>query len=85
MTAAAPPGEYLRDELAERGWTGGQFAEMIGRPYQVISMILCGRKGITTETAFQIGDALGTGPEVWLNLQTAWRCAEYRRLAGRDS
>ena len=31
---AFPPGEYLRDELEERGWTVTEFAEIIGRPIQ---------------------------------------------------
>ena len=29
---AFPPGEYLRDEFDERGWTVAQLAEMIGQP-----------------------------------------------------
>lgn len=73
------PGAYLRDELAERGITGRDFAAAVGRPPQVISEILNDRKGITTATAFQLAAELGTSPELWLNLQTTWRCAEYRR------
>ena len=34
------PGEYLRDELTERGWTQAEFAAIIGRPLQVVSEIL---------------------------------------------
>jgi len=68
-----PPGDYLRDELDDRGWTVTEFAEIIGRPVQAVSEILNGKKEITPETAISFADALGTGPEVWLNLQTNFR------------
>lgn len=67
------PGEYLRDELDERAWTVTEFAEIIGRPIQVVSEILNGKKEITAETAIAFGHALGTSAELWLNLQTALR------------
>lgn len=73
-----PAGEYLRDELEERGWTVSEFAEIIGRPIQAVSEILNGKKEITTETAFAFADALGTTPELWLNLQTHFRLYEAR-------
>ncbi len=73
-----PPGEYLRDELEERGWTVTEFAEIIGRPVQAVSEILNGKKEITTETAVALSDALGTTPELWLNLQTNYRVFQRR-------
>ena len=39
---AFPAGEYLRDELEERGWTVTEFAEILARPLQVVSEILNG-------------------------------------------
>ena len=76
---AFPAGEYLRDELEERGWTVTEFAEILARPVQVVSEILNGKKEITTETAVAIADALGTTPELWLNLQTNFRLYEQRK------
>lgn len=70
---AFPAGEYLRDELAERGWSETEFAQIIGRPVQAVSEILNGKKEITTETAVALGDGLGTSAELWLNLQVAYR------------
>ncbi len=75
------PGEYLRDELEERGWTVTEFAEILGRPIQAISEILNGKKEITAETAIDFASALGTSPELWLNLQSAYRLHE----VGSDS
>lgn len=68
-----PPGLFLRQELEARGWTQTDFARVIGRPVQAVNEIINGRKVITTETAKAIGLALGTGPELWLNLETAYR------------
>ena len=68
-----PPGEYLRDELQERGWTVTEFAEIIGRPIQAVSEILNAKKDITPETAISFSSALGTTAELWLNLQTTYK------------
>lgn len=65
------PGEFLREELAARGISQRAFAKAIGRPLQVVNEIVNGKKSVTAETAKLIGVAFGTGPEVWLNLQTA--------------
>ena len=70
---AFPVGEYLCDELSERKWTITEFAEIIDLPIQALSEILDGNKEITTETAIAFSEALGTTPELWLNLQTAFR------------
>ncbi|MEA2704305.1 MAG: HTH-type transcriptional regulator / antitoxin HigA [Actinomycetota bacterium] len=72
------PGEFLRDELAERGWSEAEFADILGRPAQAVSEILNGKKEITTETAVAIGAALGTSAELWLNLQSAFRLHKLR-------
>ena len=80
---AFPPGEYLRDELEERGWTVTEFAEIIGRPIQAVSEILNAKKEITTATAMAISEALGTTPEVWLNLQTRYRLYQQRTASDR--
>lgn len=78
-----PPGEYLRDELEERGWTVTEFADILGRPVQAISEILNGKKEITAETALDIASALGTSAELWLNLENSYKLHKVRD-SGRD-
>ena len=78
---AFPPSEYLRDELEERGWTVAEFSEIIDRPIRAVSEILDAKKEITAETAMVISVALGTTPEVWLNLQTRYRLHQQRTAA----
>jgi len=70
---ASPPGEFLADELAERGWSITEFAAILGRPPQMVSEIINGRKEITPATAMEIGAATGTAAETWLRLQDTYR------------
>lgn len=72
LAEAFPPGEYLAEELEERGWSQADFAAILGRPVQFVSEIVSAKKEITRESAAQIGAALGTSADVWLNLQNAY-------------
>ncbi len=68
-----PPGEYLSDELDARGWSQAEFADIIGRPASAVSQIVKGKRAITPEIAKELAAALGTGAELWLNLEAAYR------------
>lgn len=72
LTEVFPAGEYLADELEARGWSHADFAGIIGRPPQFVSDIVTGKKEITRASAAQFAAALGTTPELWLNLQDAY-------------
>jgi addiction module HigA family antidote len=66
------PGEVLIEEfLKPLGITQSAFAEHIGVPLQRVNEIARARRGVTPETAWLLGGALGTSPQFWLNLQTA--------------
>lgn len=67
------PGEILKMELDARGWTQGEFAEIIDKPEQAVSQIINARKQITPETALRIAKALGTSAELWNNLESDYR------------
>lgn len=75
------PGEFLKEELEARDWTQEEFAEIIGRSVGVVNEVITGRRGITPETAMQIGEALGTGPEFWINLEAQYQLYKVRDLA----
>jgi HTH-type transcriptional regulator/antitoxin HigA len=68
-----PPGDFLREELEAREWTQSTLAKILGRPLQSINAIVNGKKEITPQTAVELGAAFGTSPELWLNLETAYR------------
>ena len=64
------PGEILLEEfLKPLGMTQVAFASHIRVPLQRINEIIRGKRGVTPETAWLLSQALGTTPELWLNLQ----------------
>jgi addiction module HigA family antidote len=66
------PGEFLREELAERGIAQSEMAAHIGVAAGVINLICNGRRGISAEMAKKLGAAMGTRAELWMNLQGAY-------------
>src|SRR3546814_1308129 len=78
-----PPGEFLKDELEARGWSQTELAEIICRPTRRINAIIGGKRTITPETAIQLGDSLGTGPELWMNLESQYQLSQVDRKSTR--
>ncbi|MCY4517345.1 MAG: hypothetical protein OXB99_08920 [Acidimicrobiaceae bacterium] len=68
-----PPGVYLRDELAERGWTISEFAVIVGQPSQVVSAMFEAMTPDTRDVAPVLSDALGASTAPWLSLEIADR------------
>ncbi|MBI4322302.1 MAG: HigA family addiction module antidote protein [Chloroflexi bacterium] len=68
-----PPGDYIKEELEARGWTQIELAEILGRSPRMVNEIICAKRGITPDTAKGLGNAFGTGAQVWLNLESAYR------------
>ena len=56
------------------------FAEMTGLPVSRINDIIKGRRGITMDMAIRFGKVIGTGDELWLNLQ-----ANYDRVCALEA
>lgn len=78
-----PPGEYLKEELEARGWTQVEFAEIIDRDTRLISEVSSGKRAITPETAIAFGEAFGTSPEFWMNLESQYQLSKVR--SNKDS
>ncbi len=64
------PGEVLQDELDHLGLSASGFARALGVPANRITAILNGRRGITADTALRLARYFGSGPEIWMNLQS---------------
>src|SRR3954452_12742074 len=75
------PGEILADELAELKLSAAELARTLHVPTNRITQILAGKRAITADTALRLGQWLGTGPELWLNLQKSYEL----RLAEQES
>ena len=76
---AAHPGSLLGEELEVRGLSQRELARRMGRPYQVVSEIVRGRKAITAETALQLEAALEIKAHIWLGLQTDYDLVQARQ------
>jgi HTH-type transcriptional regulator/antitoxin HigA len=74
-----PPGEFLKEELEERGWTQTDLAEILGRTVTLVNEIISGKRGISPETAKGLAAALGTSPELWMNLDASYQLSKVGR------
>ncbi len=73
------PGVILQEEfLRPLGITQVGLAGHLGVPVQRINELIRGKRGITPETAWLLAQALGTSPEFWIHLQTAYDLSRNR-------
>ena len=64
------PGEILQEEfLKPMNITAYRLAKEVHIPQSRISDIMCGKRGITADTAMRFAMFFGTTPQFWLNLQ----------------
>lgn len=66
------PGEILADELNEMAMSAAELGRTLHVPTNRITQILKGQRAITADTALRLGKWLGTGAELWLNLQKSY-------------
>jgi len=68
--APTHPGEILQKEfLTPLGITQTALAAHLGWSHAKVNEIINGKRGITPEVALSLANALGTSPDLWLNLQ----------------
>lgn len=78
------PGEILADELRDLGMSAAGAARILRVPTNRLSQIMAGKRAITADTALRLGQWLGTGPELWINLQTSFELRLARRRLARE-
>jgi antitoxin HigA-1 len=69
------PGEILLEEfLKPLGLSQDHFAKHLGGTWtqSKVSEIVTGKRGVTEAIALDFADALGTSPQLWMNLQTGY-------------
>lgn len=65
------PGEILKHEfLIPLGMSQKQLADAIGITRVRINEVILGKRAITPDTAFRLGQFFNTSPEFWIGLQT---------------
>jgi addiction module HigA family antidote len=81
---AIHPGEVLADELQEVGISPTELARQLSVPANRISQIVKGKRAITGDTALRLGHWLGTSPQFWLNLQSAYDLRVAESVSGAE-
>ena len=67
------PGEMLLEEfLKPKGISQVEAARHLRVSTTRLNEIIRGKRGISADTAWRLGDWLATGPEVWMHLQSKW-------------
>jgi addiction module HigA family antidote len=75
------PGEMLLEEfLRPKGITQVEAARHLRISTTRLNEVVRGKRGITADTAWRLGDWLGTGPDVWMNLQSKWDLWQARKV-----
>ncbi len=80
MYNPAHPGEVLREQIGAMSVT--KFAAHLGVSRVTLSRLLNGNAGISAPMALKLSEALGTSPELWLNMQTQfdlWNASREKR------
>jgi HTH-type transcriptional regulator/antitoxin HigA len=71
-----PASKYIKDRLAERGWTQADLALVLGRTVNDVNYHITTRKRMAPEFAQELAVALGDTPEYWLGLDSAYRLSQ---------
>jgi addiction module HigA family antidote len=74
----------LEEFLVPGGTSQRAFAGKLGWTTAKLNELIRGKRGVTAESALDLADALGTSPELWMNLQMYFdlnRAAAKRRKA----
>lgn len=77
------PGEILKAEMDELEYSANYLAKQLHVPVNRITHILNGQRSITADTALRLAKFLGTSPEFWLNLQSAYDLKITRQRSGK--
>lgn len=80
-----PGGVLAEMYLRPLGLTAGALAKLMGlSSRQRIERLIRGQQAVTADTALRLGRVLGTGPELWTNMQAAHDTSR-AAIAARDS
>ena len=68
-----PPGDFIREELEERGWSQAELAEILDVSAATVSDLSKGKRSVTPEIAKALEAALEIDAEYWLRLDAYYR------------
>lgn len=79
-----PPGEFLAEEIAARGWSRDDVMERSGLPREDVHGVLDAICRIDERIAAGLSRALGTSAELWLGLEQQYSGAVRWRATGTE-
>ena len=65
--------DFLREEMDARGWSQADLAKILGLSDQEVHALLSRKLPLRLQTATLLGNAFGTSPEYWMNLDRSCR------------
>lgn len=68
-----PPGDLIKEELEERGWSQRDLAEIMAVQPSIVSALIKGTKPISLDLARNLAAAFGNNAQFWLNMDAAYR------------
>ena len=81
---AIHPGEILREEFFRpMRISGYALAKALAVKPQSVNDIVLKKRGISANMAMRLARFLGTSPEFWMNLQSAYELTKARRVLGQ--
>ena len=83
-TSLKHPGEILKEQLKERGWTQEELAAITGKSRKAINNISIGKSGITPDMAISLAAAFGNAAEDWLKFDYLYRLSTADRTESSD-
>ncbi len=78
------PGRILAEEMAARKLSANALAIKLRTNRQAIADIIAGKRSITPVMALRLGHYLGTGPELWINMQADYDLWKAERIFGKQ-
>ena len=79
------PGEIIKEDCLEPlGLSVTEAAKGLGVARSTLSKVLNGRAAISPEMAVKLGEAFGTGPAIWIRMQTTYDLWHAEQTVSRE-
>ena len=67
------PGEYILQEMKNRGWGQADLANIIGRQVSAVNDLIQGKRAISPEIAVALSKAFNNPKDLWIHREAAYR------------
>jgi antitoxin HigA-1 len=78
------PGEILAEEIEKIQLPARRLAAIIEVPANRLYQLVAGKRAMTADTALRLSQYLGTSPDFWMNLQSAYELDLARNRSGQS-